>query len=93
MRITDPGGDLKLTKVDVVPMAIEAAANGTLDNASWATSVNGAPEQDRALPAPAEPHYAVYQPTLYLDELRQTADAQEGIRAFLEKRPPVWKGK
>jgi enoyl-CoA hydratase/carnithine racemase len=22
-----------------------------------------------------------------------TEDAQEGIRAFIEKRPPVWKGK
>jgi len=30
---------------------------------------------------------------VYLSELMQTKDAQEGIRAFLEKRPPVWKGK
>jgi cyclohexa-1,5-dienecarbonyl-CoA hydratase len=29
----------------------------------------------------------------YLSELMQTHDAQEGIRAFLEKRKPVWKGK
>ena len=30
---------------------------------------------------------------VYLSELMQTKDAQEGIHAFLEKRPPVWKGK
>jgi cyclohexa-1,5-dienecarbonyl-CoA hydratase len=30
---------------------------------------------------------------IYLSELMQTHDAQEGIRAFLEKRKPVWKGK
>lgn len=30
---------------------------------------------------------------VYLSELIQTHDAQEGIRAFLEKRKPVWKGK
>ena len=28
---------------------------------------------------------------LYLSELMETHDAQEGIRAFLEKRKPVWK--
>jgi cyclohexa-1,5-dienecarbonyl-CoA hydratase len=30
---------------------------------------------------------------VYLDELMKTADAQEGIRAFMEKRKPVWQGK
>ncbi len=28
---------------------------------------------------------------LYLDELMATADATEGIEAFLERRPPVWR--
>jgi cyclohexa-1,5-dienecarbonyl-CoA hydratase len=30
---------------------------------------------------------------IYLEDLMKTADAQEGIRAFMEKREPVWAGK
>jgi hypothetical protein len=70
VRITDPGADLKVTKVDVVPLEIEAAANQALKDVSWYSAINGADEAAHALPAPAEPRYAVYQPTLYLDELR-----------------------
>ena len=70
VRITDPGGDLRVTKVDVVPLQIEAAANQALQQVSWYSTINGAGETPHELPPPAEPRYAVYQPTLYLDELR-----------------------
>jgi cyclohexa-1,5-dienecarbonyl-CoA hydratase len=30
---------------------------------------------------------------VYLEELMKTADAQEGIESFLEKRPPKWQGR
>jgi cyclohexa-1,5-dienecarbonyl-CoA hydratase len=28
---------------------------------------------------------------VYLDELMKTHDAEEGLKAFLDKRKPVWK--
>jgi len=69
VRITDPGTDLKVTKVDVVPLQIEAAANQKLNQVRWFSTINGAEETPHELPPPSEPRYAVYQPTIYLDEL------------------------
>jgi hypothetical protein len=70
VRITEPGRDLQVTKVDVVPLQIEAAANEPLQQVGWSTTINGRDETPRELPAPSDPRYAVYQPTLYLDELK-----------------------
>ena len=70
VRITDPGGDLRVTKVDVVPLQIEAAANQALKKVGWFSTVNGEGETRHDLPPPSEPRYAVYQPTVYMDELR-----------------------
>ncbi|MGO8931610.1 MAG: hypothetical protein ACLQU3_32555 [Limisphaerales bacterium] len=70
VRITDPGSDLRVTKVDVVPLQIEAAANQALKKVGWFSTINGAGETPHELPPPSEPRYAVYQPTVYLDELR-----------------------
>jgi hypothetical protein len=72
VRITDPGADLKVTKVDVVPLQIEAAANQALNKVGWLSTINGASETLHDLPPPAEPRYAVYQPTVYMDELHLT---------------------
>ncbi len=69
VRITDPGMDLHVTKVDVVPMQIEAAANQPIKEVHWFSTVNGAKEADNPLPPPAEPRYGVFHPTIYLDEL------------------------
>jgi hypothetical protein len=69
VRITDPGGDLRVTKVDVVPLQIEAAANQALKKVGWFSTINGAAETPHELPPPSEPRYAVYQPTVYMDEL------------------------
>lgn len=69
IRITEPGRDLKVTKVDVVPLQIEAAASHPLTAASWVTSLTGEEPQERRLPPPEEPRFAVYKPYFYVDEL------------------------
>lgn len=68
VRITEPARDLQVTKADVVPLQIEAAASEPLQQVSWSSAINGQNETRRPLPPPSEPRYAVYQPTLKLDE-------------------------
>ena len=70
VRITDPARDLQVTKVDVVQLQIEAAANEALQGVGWRSAVNGASEELHELPPPSDPRYAVYQPMLYLDEMQ-----------------------
>lgn len=70
VRIVSPGHDVKLTKIDVLPLQIEMAASSPLQRPAWITSINGGPEERHELPAPSEPQYAVYQPMVYLDELK-----------------------
>lgn len=69
VRITEPGRDLKVTKVDAVPLQVEAASDQPLKAASWSTATNGAGPSRHDLPPPAEPNYAVYKPLIYVDEL------------------------
>ncbi|MCI0745583.1 MAG: hypothetical protein L0Y58_09280 [Verrucomicrobia subdivision 3 bacterium] len=72
VRITEPARDLAVTKVDVVPLQIEAAATDPLEKVAWTSTINGRSELTNNLPAPAEPRFAVYKPLVYLDEMRLT---------------------
>lgn len=68
VRITDPGHDMKATKVDVVPLQIEAATTESLKTVLWHSNINGSKDEDHPLSAPTERKYAAYQPMIYLDE-------------------------
>ena len=70
VRITDPGEDLKVTKVDVVPLEIEAAASVPIVGARWVLQATGGEPRVHDLGAPEDPRYAIYRPTIYVDELR-----------------------
>ncbi|MEO6054755.1 MAG: hypothetical protein ABIP97_12145, partial [Chthoniobacterales bacterium] len=69
IRITEPGADLKLTKVDVLSLTVEAASSQRINKAGWNTAINGGKPVVQPLPAPEEPNFAVYHPSLFLDEL------------------------
>jgi hypothetical protein len=68
VRITEPGHDVVVTRVETVPLRIEAATSDRLVQVEWFTAVNGGPEARHSLPAPSEPHAAVYQPSLDVQE-------------------------
>ncbi len=70
VRINEPGHDLRVTKVDAIPLLIEVASDQVLSNVEWRSALNGDTEQPHPLPHPTEPRYAVYQPVLYLDEFK-----------------------
>jgi len=70
VRIVSPGHDVKLTKIDVLPLQIEMTASANLKDPMWVTSINGGPEVSHPLAPAMEPQYAVYQPLVYLDELK-----------------------
>lgn len=70
VRITEPAADLRITRLDTVPMQIEAAASDTIEKVEWFSARNGGQETAHTLPPPTDPNYAAYQ-----EELRAT-DAQ-----------------
>jgi hypothetical protein len=72
VRIVDPGHDVRLTKVDVLPLQIEMATSDAMQNPAWVTSINGGAEVSHDLAKPSDPNYMVYQPVLYLDQLAVT---------------------
>ena len=69
VRIVDPGHDVRLTKVDVLPLQIEMTTSDPMQRPAWVTSIDGGPEVSHDLAQPSDPNYMVYQPVVYLDQL------------------------
>jgi cyclohexa-1,5-dienecarbonyl-CoA hydratase len=57
-----------------------------------ASSIRIAHKASRALLIDIYEKHIIGVEKVYLNELMKTTDANEGIRAFLEKRPPQWRG-
>jgi hypothetical protein len=72
VHIVDPGRDVKLTKVDVLPLQIEMTTSDTMEKPVWVTSVDGGEESAHDLAAPTDRNYMVYQPLIYLDQMKVT---------------------
>ena len=70
VRIVDPGHDVRLTKLDVLPLQIEMTASEAMEKPVWVTSIDGGDESAHDLAAPSDPNYMVYQPLIYLDQLQ-----------------------
>ena len=64
LRISEPGRDLQVTRLDVVPLRIEAGSTRPLTEVSWSTAVNGGEDIVHKLPVPEDPRYAVYRPEI-----------------------------
>ncbi|MEY5025465.1 MAG: hypothetical protein RLZZ244_993 [Verrucomicrobiota bacterium] len=65
---TEPARDLQVTRVDVVPLQIEAATSETLQSVEWVTEVNGVSEKIHGLPPSGEPRFAIHRPTIFLED-------------------------
>ena len=69
VRITEPGQDLKVTRLAVVPLRIEASANQSLKEVSWFAAINDGESTEHRLAPPREPRFAVYPATLDLGDM------------------------
>lgn len=69
VRISEPGRDLRITPLDIVPLQIEAAANRPIQRVDWTSSVNGQAPVVHPLPAPQDPRYSVYHEELLPEAL------------------------
>jgi|WetSurMetagenome_2_1015567.scaffolds.fasta_scaffold242781_2 cyclohexa-1,5-dienecarbonyl-CoA hydratase len=74
--------------------ALDAAVNDFFENKikpKSASSIRVAHKASRVLLADLFDKQIVTVEQMYLNELMKTSDANEGIRAFMEKRPPLWR--
>lgn len=80
-RVTDDGNALPTAEA----LAADIASNAPLALRHTLAIANAAHAANDAAHWPENDRI--------IGEIAQTADAAEGARAFIEKRPPVWKGK
>ncbi len=59
VRITEPGADLRISRLDVVPLQIEAATSTPIRSVHLHFARNGGPTEVRDLPQPKDPSFAV----------------------------------
>jgi cyclohexa-1,5-dienecarbonyl-CoA hydratase len=97
------GRTISGAKAAEIGLATRAVADGDLDNALAECLDHLARLSPAALAIAKKGSYAwdtmhfdkglVRAEKIYLEELMKTPDAQEGIRAFMEKREPRWSGR
>lgn len=68
VRITKPGRDLTVTRVEDIPLQIEASASEPVKSVEWYTAINGGEAKQHSLPPPTDPRYVVYEPVIELEK-------------------------
>jgi len=59
VRITEPGAELRISRLDVVPLQIEAVADAPIRSVHLCFARNGGPTEVRDLPRSKDPSFAV----------------------------------
>jgi len=57
-----------VTRVEDIPLHIEASASEPVKSVEWYTAINGGKAKQHNLPSPTDPRYAVYRPVIELEK-------------------------
>ncbi len=82
VRISQPGHDLHVTSLDLIPLQIQAASTHSIMSLAWFTGINGNEPQRHALPDPSDPRYVTAAAELSIP--RQEAHVWDVIRYYAE---------
>ncbi len=68
VRISEPGRDLRVTMLDIVPLHIEAVTNRDIHNLLWFSSLNDEDRKTHTTQPPQDRFYAVHQTEMVVEE-------------------------